>query len=118
MVMALASMQVEGGDMASRSPRQPARGRRRPVTSGNLATLIQSGRLRVGTKLFHKTRGQSAGVTATVTDAGLRTKSDTYSTPSGAARAHTGKPVDGWNYWRLPGGEPLDSLRSDLRREI
>jgi len=34
-------------------------------------------------------------------------------TPSGAAKAHTGKPVDGWLYWRLPDGKPLSSLRPD-----
>ena len=29
----------------------------------------------------------------------------TFSTPSGAARAVTGKPVDRWIFWRLPDGD-------------
>jgi len=83
----------------------------------DLKSLIQSGRLPVGLKLVHRPRGQ-AEVTATVTEQGLKVKGRPYSTPSGAAKAYTGKPVDGWLYWRLPDGKPLDSLRPDHGRQV
>ena len=80
----------------------------------DLASLIRSGRLPVGLKLVHRSRGgRWAEATATVSKLGLLVNGLMYSTPSGAARVYTGKPVDGWLYWRLPDGKPLDSLRSD-----
>jgi Restriction Enzyme Adenine Methylase Associated len=85
----------------------------------DLVSLISSGRLPVGVKLSHRGRpAELQDITATVTELGLRAKGHVYSTPSGAAKAYTGKPVDGWIYWRLPNGEPLDSLRSDRRRRV
>ena len=85
----------------------------------DLISLIRSGKLRVGTILLH--RGRSGGytdATATVVEGGLRMGGRIFSTPSGAARAITGKPVDGWIFWRMPDGDPLDSLRSDRRRPV
>ncbi len=85
----------------------------------DLISLIRSGRLAVGTTVVHGSRGGSANAaTATVVQEGLRLRGRVYSTPSGAARAITGKPVDGWIFWRLPGGETLDSLRSGRRRQV
>jgi hypothetical protein len=34
-----------------------------------------------------------------------------FATPSAAAKEVTGKPVDGWLFWKLPDGRSLDSLR-------
>jgi len=83
----------------------------------DLISLIRSGRLRVGTILLHRGRsGRSTSATATVVERGLQMRGQTFSTPSGAARAITGKPVDGWIFWRLPDGARLDSLRSDRDR--
>jgi hypothetical protein len=77
-----------------------------------LLTLIRTGRLSVGTTLRHSARSRhERNVTAKVTQDGIRVGGRTYDTPSGAAKAVTGKPVDGWLFWRLPSGESLASLR-------
>jgi hypothetical protein len=81
----------------------------------NLLTLISDGRLPEGTVLHHVGRGKtsaSRGVTATVVRGGIRLRGEVYSTPSAAAKAVTGLPVDGWAFWKLPTGERLDSLRT------
>ena len=76
-------------------------------------SLIRSGKLRLGVTVLHRGRsGRGTDATATVVEQGLRMRGRIFSTPSGAARAITGKPVDGWIFWRLPDGGPLDSLRS------
>jgi hypothetical protein len=77
-----------------------------------LLTLIRDGRLAVGTTLSHFPRVHSERViTAKVTEEGIRVGRRTYPTPSGAARAVTGRQVDGWLYWRLPSGDLLATLR-------
>lgn len=74
--------------------------------------LIRSGKLPVGTTLEHKARIYSdRNVSGTVVDGGLRVRGRVYTTPSGAAKAVTRKPVDGWSFWRLPDGRQLVSLR-------
>lgn len=81
----------------------------------NLLTLISDGRLPQGTVLHHVGRGiapNSRDVTATVVRGGIELRGKVYPTPSGAARAVTGSPVDGWAFWKLPTGERLDSLRT------
>ncbi len=84
-----------------------------------LLALIASGRLAVGVTLFHQARRHpDRNVTATVVKEGLRVRSKVYGTPSAAARAITGKPVDGWVFWRLPNGQRLDSLRGDERQLV
>jgi hypothetical protein len=83
------------------------------VARDDLADLIAAGALTVGTTLHH--HGRSAArrhVTATVVDAGLRYGDRIYRTPSAAARAITGRPVDGWHFWKLPTGERLQDLRT------
>ena len=83
----------------------------------DLSTLIRSGKLPSGTTLRHSFRsGHQNDVTAIVLDDGIRVKGKTYKTPSEAARAITRMPVDGWLFWKLPTGEPLDALRTDVRR--
>lgn len=82
----------------------------------NLLSLIMSGKLPIGTVLHHKGRQYSGH--ATVTEAGLRVGGRTYETPTGAAKAITYGEVDGWIFWKLPSGEPLDTLRDEhLTRE-
>jgi Restriction Enzyme Adenine Methylase Associated len=84
-----------------------------------LITLIRSGKLQVGTTQLHRGRSSSGkDATATVVEEGLRMRGRTFTTPSAAAKAITGKPVDGWIFWRLLDGDPLDSLRSDRRRPV
>ncbi len=84
-----------------------------------LVGLIASGRLAVGVTLFHQARRHpDRNVTATVVKECLRVRSKVYGMPSAAARAITGKPVDGWAFWRLPNGQRLDSLCPDERRLV
>jgi hypothetical protein len=80
----------------------------------NLQGLIRDGKLRPGTKLHHTGRRFPPGAAeAKVEAGGIRLHASVYRTPSAAARAITGKPVDGWAFWKLPDGKPLDSLRSE-----
>jgi hypothetical protein len=79
----------------------------------NLLQLITSGKLRGGTTLHHHGRQHALrAVTATVVANGISFGGRTYSSPSAAAKAITGRPVDGWIFWKLPTGEQLGSLRS------
>jgi RAMA domain-containing protein/DUF2924 family protein len=98
----------------------PAGSDRIPIVAGQeLLVLIGSGRLAIGATLFHQARRyHDRNVTATVVKEGLRVRGKVYGTPSAAARAITGKPVDGWAFWRLPNGERLDSLRPGERRLV
>ena len=59
-----------------------------------LQELIESGRLPVGTKLRFTRR--DATTTATVVQDGLRIGRKVYRSPSGAASAITGGPINGW----------------------
>lgn len=82
------------------------------MARGDLLSLIRSGALPVGSTLFHRSRGDhSRDATATVVADGLRMGGRVHPTASGAARAITHKPVDGWLFWKLPSGEPLAFLR-------
>jgi hypothetical protein len=81
----------------------------------NLLSLIASGKLSSGTQLHHEARKRAElTVTATVTNNGILFRGRTFTSPSGAARAVTGRPVDGWLFWRLPSGEQLGTLRAGL----
>jgi hypothetical protein len=82
------------------------------VASKALQELVGSKRLKVGTKLTFKRREGST--TATVTEEGLRVGRKIYGSPSSAASAITGGPINGWAAWRLPNGELLDSLREGI----
>jgi Restriction Enzyme Adenine Methylase Associated len=77
-----------------------------------LLSLIISGKLPSGTVLDHQGREYSAK--ATVTENGLNVRGRIYETPTGAARAVNGnREVDGWLFWKLPSGKPLDTLRTE-----
>lgn len=80
----------------------------------DLMSLIRQGKLEIGATLSHRGRStRSNDATATVTAGGLRMNGRVFSSPSGAAKANTGRRVNGWTYWHLPDGKPLDSLRAD-----
>ena len=74
-----------------------------------LKELIDSGRLPVGTKLRFKRR--DGITTATVVGGGLKVGKKVYPSPSSAASAVTGGPINGWAAWRTEDGEPLGKLR-------
>jgi hypothetical protein len=74
-----------------------------------LKELIDSGRLPVGTRLRFKRRDRTT--TATVVQDGIKLGKKVYRSPSGAASAVTGGPVNGWAVWKTEDGEPLAKLR-------
>lgn len=79
----------------------------------DLISLIQAGKLQVGTTVFHSFRkGGQRDVTATVVPQGLRLHGQVYATPSEAAKALVGRSVNGWEWWHLPDGQLLNTLRS------
>ena len=79
------------------------------MSRATLKELIDSGRLPVGTKLRFKRRDGTT--TATVVGGGLRMGRKLYRSPSSAASAVTGGPINGWAAWRTEDGEPLGKLR-------
>lgn len=85
----------------------------------DLRSLILTGKLPLGTTLYHQARRYSdRNVEAKVVREGLQVGHASYSSPSAAARAVTGRPVDGWAFWRLPDGRRLDALRASTRRRL
>ncbi len=87
-----------------------------PKDADQLRRLITTGRLPVGTVLFHRSlKFPNKAIRALVVDVGITTQGRVYDTPSGAARSITDKPVNGWTYWRVSGDhELLDDLRKQL----
>jgi hypothetical protein len=63
----------------------------------------------VGTKLRFKRRDGTT--TAAVVQGGLKVGRKLYRSPSSAASAITGGPINGWAAWRTEDGEPLGKLR-------
>jgi RAMA domain-containing protein len=79
-----------------------------------LLDLIRAGKLSTGINLHHvgRRRRDFRDVQAEVVSQGLKVRGRVYSTPSAAAVSVTGKPVDGWLFWKLPDGRNLGSLRT------
>jgi hypothetical protein len=76
-----------------------------------LRDLVASGYLPAGTVLTAR-EGDYGGRTATVTAQGLLEMDDaTYETPSGAGKEVLGRAVNGWTFWRMPGGAKLMDIR-------
>jgi Restriction Enzyme Adenine Methylase Associated len=82
-----------------------------------LLQLISSGRIVIGTRLYHPTRsrGEFASEGEIVAN-GLRVGDTVYRTPSAAAVAVTGAATNGWLFWRVrPSDKPLALLRRSAR---
>jgi len=75
-----------------------------------LRTLIADGTLPVGTKLTHQ--GRAGLAVAVVVGDGLRVGDHTYLSASDAANAASHSHVNGWEYWKMPDGQPLGWLRN------
>jgi len=84
------------------------------TSQAGLLDLIRSGRLPVGTKLFHLARRhRERGVEAVVEVGGIRIGTNLYTSASAAAEAITGGPVNGWTFWRVRAtGEQITNLRA------
>lgn len=80
-----------------------------------LASLIASGKLPVGTRVHHVSlQHPERSGEAKIVPTGLRLRGEVYKTPSAAARAiNGGNPVQGWLFWKLPDGRPLNTLRGE-----
>jgi hypothetical protein len=79
-----------------------------------LLDLIRSGKLKVGTVLYHPARRYpQRGREAVVSADGVRLGARTYSSLSGAVSAVIGGgAVNGWTFWRVKDtGEQLVALR-------
>lgn len=81
-----------------------------------LKHLIAADLLAPGTVLQPRSQ-QYAGATATVTpDGRLDVDGELLWSPSGASKKVIGGyTVNGWNFWLLPDGRPIDDLRNQLR---
>jgi hypothetical protein len=82
----------------------------------SLADLIASGRLPVGTELYHPARlHPNRAVTAKVVPEGIEYGGKVYPSPSAAARAAAGTVAEnGWMWWRVKATRrTLSDLRSD-----
>lgn len=79
----------------------------------SLQELIRSGRLPVGTVLYHPNRTPpDTAVTAIVTTNGIKLGAQVFDSPSAAAKAVANYEVNGWYFWKLrDSGEPLRSVR-------
>jgi len=82
-----------------------------PRSSPELLALIASGALEIGTVLQHQHRKGSA-VTALVVEGGIRIGERVMASPTEAARSITGSAINGWDWWRLPDGRALSSVRT------
>jgi hypothetical protein len=84
----------------------------------NLADLLNKGLLKPGDSLIWRRRDLRTGPKASINSDGKIVTQDglTHRTPSGAARhLNNGKPIDGWNVWRLEvSNRSLTDLRSEL----
>jgi hypothetical protein len=80
--------------------------------------LLKSNLVSGGAELFWKRTRAKQTFNAVLNSNGTITTSDgaVHRTPSGAAKhLNGGKPVDGWNSWRIKGtGERLSELRAKL----
>ncbi len=84
----------------------------------NLVDLISKGLLKPDDSLVWRRRDLKQGHKASINGDGKIVTQDglAHRTPSGAARhLNNGKPIDGWNVWRL---ETSNRSLADLRSEL
>lgn len=84
----------------------------------NLKSLIDSNLISTGSIIVWKRRLAGSSFSATVNaDGSIQTLDGViHKSPSGAARhLNSGKPIDGWNVWRLKeSNKTLSQLRDEL----
>jgi len=78
-----------------------------------IGELIASGRLMVGTQLYHRSHRTPPGeLEARVVEGGIEVGGSVYPSASTAARAAIGHSANGWTFWRVrPSGVLLDEIR-------
>jgi hypothetical protein len=84
----------------------------------SIKTLIDANLIESGCLVVWKRKSVGSSHTATIYSDGTIQTSDgvIHKSPSGAARhLNSGKPIDGWNVWKIAGSnESLSQLRSKL----
>jgi len=78
-----------------------------------LEALVKGEALKIGTVLTRTHKGKVAKATVAEVEGtvGLQVGKRFFRSPSTAGRAVTGLACNGWTFWKLPSGDPLDSLR-------
>jgi DUF2924 family protein len=81
--------------------------------TNELAGLLASRRLKVGTVIYHSTRTHhDRNVQATIEADGIRLGGQLYPSLSTAAFAVCGYRTNGWTFWRVrPRGDAIATLR-------
>jgi hypothetical protein len=77
------------------------RERQGPKRRITIADLIGAGLISAGTVLYARRPHLSTKTATVLSDGTLDVDGVTYTTPSGAARALTGKQVNGWEFWLI-----------------
>ncbi|MET9116629.1 MULTISPECIES: DUF4357 domain-containing protein [Streptomyces] len=91
------------------------------VPRGPLADLMKADLLKAGAVLtFHQPRVDRRGRAVVTGDGQLIVDGHPtpFTSPSNAAAAVTGNPINGWTLWHLEDGQTLDDLRKDLKRKM
>lgn len=78
-----------------------------------ILNFMKAGLVVPGTELTWRRR-HGGTVTARLLDDGCVVTGDgvRHKSLSGAAKHYSGKPIDGWNAWKLPNGKAIASLRN------
>jgi Restriction Enzyme Adenine Methylase Associated/Protein of unknown function (DUF2924) len=90
-----------------------------PASATSMADLVEAGLLPADARLLAKVHGQEH--VARVRDGNIELNGQVYPSLSAAAVAITGKPTNGWTFWRIAAGEkfvPLAKLRDELRERV
>lgn len=91
---------------------EPVSKRQEPRVS--VGQLIESDYLKVGSELMSKDKKISAKVAADGSIVAAKWRGSIHKVGAAAQRAPS---CNGWDYWHLKNGEPLDSLRTQYRRK-
>ncbi|WP_445282594.1 DUF4357 domain-containing protein [Streptomyces sp. DSM 118148] len=104
---------------ADTSPPQGSTAGQTVAPQGPLAGLLLKGLLQPGDVLSFQQRRAGRQATATVTAEGrliVEGHTSPFTSPSKAAIAVTGSPINGWTLWRTADGRTLDALRNELQQ--
>src|SRR5260370_15164699 len=94
-------------------------GRGAPAPISELFEFIRGGQLLPGTHLYHPARiYREREVDAIVERGGIRVKGKLFASPSAAAEAVVGSPVNGWFFWRFEGSWERVTSPRELHRSV
>ncbi|MGQ7754801.1 restriction system modified-DNA reader domain-containing protein (plasmid) [Streptomyces sp. WC2508] len=114
------TLSIDTAPPPSASPAQESTAGQAVAPQGPLAELLLQGLLDPGDVLSFQQRRAGRQATATVTAEGrliVEGHATPYTSPSKAAIAVTGSPINGWTLWRTKKGITLDALRNQLQQD-